>query len=95
MLMEHHSHPDDERKALCNRVRRVSGQLTAIETMIHEDRDCSEVLMQLVSARKALKSLSEKIIHSHLHHCIEAAQNPTEARKKLRELLAVLERYVE
>src|ERR1051326_3468065 len=30
--------------------------------------------------------------HSHAHHCIEGAQNPAQGRKKLRELLTVLER---
>lgn len=28
-------------------------------------------------------------------HCIDEAQNPTEGKRKLRELLSVLERYVE
>ncbi len=90
-----HTHPEEERKALCNRVHRITGQLKAIDTMIREDQDCAEILMQLVSARKALKSLSEKLIHSHLHHCIEGAQQTSDARRKLRELLKVLERYVE
>ncbi len=63
--------------------------------MLEAERDCAEVLAQLVSARKALKSLSEKIIHSHLHHCIESATDDASAKRSLRELLTVLERYVE
>jgi DNA-binding FrmR family transcriptional regulator len=51
--------------------------------------------MQLVSARKAIKSLSETLIHSHMQHCIEHAHSPAEGRKHLQELLVVLERYVE
>jgi DNA-binding FrmR family transcriptional regulator len=93
--MHDHVHPEEERKALCQRVRRVTGQLQGVEKMIADDRDCAEVLTQLVSARRALKSLSEKLIHSHLHHCIEGAQEPGEAKKRLRDLLVVLERYVE
>ncbi|MBI1840660.1 MAG: metal-sensitive transcriptional regulator [Verrucomicrobia bacterium] len=67
----------------------------AIERMLRENRDCSEILMQLVSARKAIKSLSETLIHSHMRHCIEHAHSPAEGRKELQELLVVLERYVE
>lgn len=63
--------------------------------MMEADRDCAEILNQLVSARKALKSLSEKIIHSHMQHCIESAAQPEEGRRKLRDLLVVLQRYVE
>ena len=77
------------------RVRKVAGQLGAIERMLDEDRDCSEILTQIVSARRGLKSLAEKLIHSHVHHCIEEAHDPSEGRRKLRELLTVLERYVE
>ena len=90
-----HHHPNDERQASQIRVRKVVGQLNAIERMLAEDRDCPEILMQLVSARKGLKALAERLIHSHLIHCIEEAQSQAEGKRKLRELLAVLERYVE
>lgn len=90
-----HHHPEGETKALQTRLRKIVGQLNGIERMLEADRDCVEVLTQLVSARKALKSLSEKIIHSHLHHCIESATDETTAKRSLSELLTVLERYVE
>lgn len=77
------------------RLRKISGQLNAIDRMLAEDRDCAETLTQLVSARRGIKSLAEKLIHSHLHHCIEGARNQTDAKKKMRDLLTVLERYVE
>lgn len=92
---DHHHHPEEERRASIVRVRKVVGQLNAVERMLDEDRDCPEILTQIVSARRGLKSLAEKLIHSHAHHCIEGAQNPAEGRRKLRELLTVLERYVE
>ena len=90
-----HHHPEEETKALKTRVRKIVGQLNGIERMIESERDCAEILTQLVSARKALKSLSEKIIHAHLHHCIEGAQQPAEGQRRLREILAVLKRYVD
>lgn len=77
------------------RLRKISGQLKAVERMLGEDYDCAEVLTQLVSARRALKSLSEKLIHSHTEYCIAGAVSPAEGRRKLRDLLSVLERYVE
>ena len=77
------------------RLRKISGQLAAVERMIEDDRDCPEVLMQVVSARKALKSFAQVVIHQHAHQCIEGAGDPKESRRKLHELLSVLERYVE
>ena len=91
----HHQHPEEERRASIIRVRKVAGQLGAVERMLEQDRDCTEILTQIVSARRGLKSLAEKLIHSHVHHCIEGAHSPAEGRRKLAELLTVLERYVE
>ena len=93
MDMAHH-HPESEQKALKVRIRKIVGQLGGVERMLDENRDCPEILTQLVSARRAIKSLSEVLIDRHLHHCIEGAQQG-EGKKKLRELLDVLNRYVE
>ena len=90
-----HSHSPAEKKALQLRLRKVIGQLQAVEGMVGEDRDCAEVLTQIVSARKALKSFAEIVIHQHLHECIEGASDPKEGQRRLRDLLMVLERYVE
>jgi DNA-binding FrmR family transcriptional regulator len=82
-------------RALTVRVRKVGGQLRAIERMIEEDRDCAEILNQLVSARRGLKSLAEAVIQGHLRHCVGESRSSAEAQRKLRDLLTVLERYVE
>jgi DNA-binding FrmR family transcriptional regulator len=89
------THPPEETQALRTRLRKITGQLNAVEGMLAKDYDCSDVLMQLVSARQAIKALSEKLIHSHMETCIEGATSPAEAKRKLRDLLTVLERYVD
>lgn len=95
MTKQQHRHPEEERRASVIRARKIAGQLRAIERMLEHDQDCVEILTQIVSARRGLKSLAEKLIHSHVRHCVEKAQNPAEGKRKLRELLTVLERYVE
>ena len=77
------------------RLRKIAGQVAAIEKMVSEDRDCPDVLMQVVSVRKALKSFAEVVIHQHTQECIEHADDSATGQRKLRELLTVLERYVE
>jgi DNA-binding FrmR family transcriptional regulator len=90
-----HVHGLQEKRSLELRLRKVIGQLQSVEQMVRDDRDCVDVLTQIVSARKALKSFAETVIHQHTHECIAEAAHPKEAHKKLRELLVVLERYVE
>ncbi len=90
-----HAHPHSEKKALQNRLRKVAGQIRAVETMVDADIDCSEILAQVVSARKALKSFAEVLIQQHTQTFIAGAANPREGQRRLRELLTVLKRYVE
>ena len=90
-----HVHGPQEKRSLELRLRKVIGQLQSVEQMVRDDRDCVDVLTQIVSARKALKSFAEVVIHRHAHECIAGASDPRESHKKLRELLTVLERYVE
>ena len=94
-LAHGHAHPEDETAAMRLRVRKIVGQLHGVERMLEADRDCAEVLTQIISARRALKSLSEKLIHSHFHHCIEEATDQAQAKRNLRKMVVVLERYVE
>ena len=82
-----------EKRALVVRLRKIKGQVEAIEKMVEADTHCSDVLMQVVSARRALKSFSEEMIGSHLHECIESAASPSEGRRELRSMLTVLKRY--
>jgi DNA-binding FrmR family transcriptional regulator len=82
-----------EKRALVVRLRKIKGQIEGIEKMVEADADCSDVLMQVVSARQALKSFSEKVLESHMRACIEGATSRPEGRHNLRSLLTVLERY--
>ena len=77
------------------RLRKVAGQIGAIERMVDEDTDCAEVLTQVVSVRKALKSFAEVLIKQHTETCIAGASAPEEGQRRLRELLTVLKRYIE
>ncbi len=63
---------DDVRK----RLRRVAGQVSGVERMLAEGRECRDVLTQLAAVSKALDRASFKIVSSGLAYCIE---NPEQA----------------
>jgi len=75
------------------RLRKIKGQLEGIERMVEAEADTPDVLMQVVSARQALKSFSEEVIETHLHECIESAATQANGRREIRALLEVLKRY--
>lgn len=76
-------------------MRKVAGQIRAIERMVDENTDCTEVLTQVISVRKALKSFAEVVINQHTKSCIAGACDPAEGQRRLKELSTVLKRYVE
>ena len=88
------SEPTSPNRRHITRLRRIGGQINGIERMLDEGRSCIDVLNQLISVRKALKGLTEAIIHEHLEHCIDP-KTPKTAETDLSELMTVLKRYVD
>ena len=70
-----HKHPHTQTKAVLNRMARLIGHLQATKKMIEEDRDCSEVLIQLSAVDAAIRATMKVILKDHVDHCIvEAVQ---------------------
>ncbi len=71
-----HTHSPEEKKKQINSIKRIIGQLNCVIRFIEDDKDCSEVLIQLASAKSQIDGLSKSIIKEHLNHCIiHAAQD--------------------
>lgn len=65
-----HTHTHQNTKIVKNRLARVIGHLHAVERMIDDGRDCSEVLIQLAAVRSALSNICKIILKDHMDHCI-------------------------
>lgn len=61
---------EEEKKALTVRISRLVGQLNGIKRMVEEDRYCSEIIIQLSAADKAVKSIANVLLDSHMHTCL-------------------------
>lgn len=90
-----HVHTTNEREKLSNRVRRIRGQLNAVEKALLGSEDCSTVLHSLTACRGAMDSLLYEIIEGHIRfHIVDPAAQPTsEQAKATQELLDALRSY--
>ncbi len=61
---------DEEKKALIIRMNKLIGQMNGINKMIEEDRYCGDILIQLSAVDKAIKSLANLLLDSHMHSCL-------------------------
>ena len=68
-----HYHSPEEKKRQLNRLSKAIGHLRHVKSMIENDEDCSDVLMQLSAVNAALKNLGKEIISEHMSHCITHA----------------------
>lgn len=68
-----HTHIHHNTKAVKNRLARVIGHLHAVEHMVDEGRDCSEILVQLAAVRSSVNGICRIILTDHIDHCIVGA----------------------
>ena len=79
---------------LIPRVRRIAGQVAAVERALLSDARCSEVLHLVAAVRGAVNGLLEEIIAEHLEaHVSRAGLSDQERAEGADELLAVIRRY--
>ncbi|HEY0113646.1 MAG TPA: metal-sensitive transcriptional regulator [Allosphingosinicella sp.] len=84
-----------DKPKLLNRLKRLEGQVRGIGRMVEEDRYCIDILTQLQAARAALGKVEAELLREHLHHCVHGAltgTDPEEQRKKIGELIELLDR---
>ena len=63
--------PDDTIDDLRLRLRKVDGQVRAVERMLSDGRDCRDVLTQLSAANKALEQVGFLLVAAGLRRCVE------------------------
>ena len=61
---------EEEKKKIIKRLNIIEGQIRGINQMITDDRYCDDVLIQVAAAEKALKSIGNYILESHLKSCV-------------------------
>lgn len=52
------------------RLRKIIGQVQAVDRMLDEDVPCEDVLAQIHAAKSALNKCGSAIMQGHIRHCI-------------------------
>ena len=64
------AHTTEEKRKLLNRVRRIRGQVEAIERELDSDAECSAVLHNISACRGAMDALMAEVIEGHIRYHI-------------------------
>lgn len=85
----------ETKAARLKRLSRIEGQVRGLSRMVEEDRYCIDLITQIAAVRAALARVEQEVLRDHIGHCVEhaiATGNKEEQRKKIAELMDVLER---
>ncbi|MFT3907777.1 MAG: metal/formaldehyde-sensitive transcriptional repressor [Steroidobacteraceae bacterium] len=89
------SHTLRDKKRLLLRVRRIQGQVAALERALSEERDCSQVLQQLAAVRGAATSLMSDVFEEHLReHLGPDSGSARQRERELEEVARIVKRYL-
>ncbi|MBR8058884.1 metal/formaldehyde-sensitive transcriptional repressor [Burkholderia dolosa] len=70
------SHTVKEKQRLLNRVRRLKGQVEAIERALEQERGCNEILQLITSSRGAMNGLLAVVLEDHIRSHLVDADGP-------------------
>lgn len=86
-----HLHQD---KKILNRVKRLQGQINAVEqALLQPEAGCIEVLQQAAAIKGAVNGLMNELIEAHLRHHVIAGAEAAVNEEELAEFLKLLKRY--
>ncbi len=78
---------------LHRRLRKIEGQVAAIDRMIEEDIPCENVLMQVNAAKSALTKVGSIILEGHMNHCVKDAIDKGDSSEAIQDLSKIIDYY--
>jgi DNA-binding FrmR family transcriptional regulator len=89
------SHTIKDKAKLVARVRRLKGQVEAVERALDQEIGCADVLQLAASIRGAVNGLIGELVEDHLRmHVVDPALSQTERERGADELADVVRTYL-
>lgn len=78
---------------LHRRIKKIIGQLNAIDKMVDENVPCEDVLIQINAAKSALHKVGQVVLEGHLNHCVREGIEHGDADKTISEFAKAVEHF--
>jgi CsoR family transcriptional regulator, copper-sensing transcriptional repressor len=80
--------------ATLTRLRRIEGQVRGLQRMLTEDKDCLDILTQLMAVRSGLEQVSLWLLDTHVRDCLlEDVEIDSDRLEALRQTLRMWARF--
>jgi DNA-binding FrmR family transcriptional regulator len=90
------AHLTRDKHKLVARVRRIRGQLEAVERALTDEADCEATLQLIASSRGALNGLMAEVLEGHIrYHVVAEARDPaSEDGRAVEQLVDIVRAYL-
>ena len=78
---------------LHKRLKRVDGQIKAIDRMIEQDVPCEDIIIQINAAKTALHKIGQIVLEGHLNHCVKDGIEHGDAEKTIADFAKAVEYF--
>lgn len=78
---------------LHRRLKKIMGQVQAIDRMVDEDVPCEDILAQINAAKSALHSCGKIVLEGHLNHCVRDGIQNGDADQTIADFTKAIERF--
>ena len=78
---------------LHKRLKRVDGQIKAIDRMIEQDVPCEDIIIQINAAKTALHKIGPVVLEGHLKHCVKDGIAHGDAEKTIADFAKAVEYF--
>jgi len=77
------------KKKLVRRLKIIEGQVRGLSRMLEADTYCINVIAQTSAVKRALSTVEDLLLESHLNSCVREQMASGETRKAVQEVLKV------
>ncbi len=78
---------------LHRRLKKIIGQVQAVERMIDQDIPCEDILSQINAAKSALHKCGQVILEGHIQHCVKDGIEHGDAERTIANFTKAVERF--
>ena len=74
-------------------LRKIFGQVQAIDRMIDQDVPCEDILAQINAAKSALHKAGQVVLEGHIQHCVRDGIQHGDADITIKKFTKAVERF--
>lgn len=78
---------------LHRRLKKIIGQVQAIDRMVDEDVPCEDILSQIHAAKSALHKVGQVVLEGHIKHCVKDGIENGDAERTIENFTKAVERF--